>query len=525
MRHSRSPTLLLTLILCITAARAGGVTLHVDPKGPLDTIQAAIDSAQSGDTLLLAPTTFAENPLVRDKDLTIRSAAGDRAVLDAAPFAGGGNAGNGLRVVRSFVRLESIIIRNATPAPTGAAILLFTGQVQMRHCRLENNWLGAFAADIAVPGQFDIEDCEIVGSDLGLQGRRFTRVVRTRFEGNRRALGALGEVELIDLEVVGNGIGNEGFGVVLGESWGRLEGLRIHDNRGWIPGLWMERGPYEVSDCIVENNASLSSPFRLGGPAGIAFVRVSDATLRGCVSRNNRASGSVDGVGGLYIDRSSARISGCRIENNRSEVDGGGIRVERGSIVELLGCTVVGNESARDGGGLYAHNSSVRLDSVVVAGNESSTVGGGIAAQFGATLTVQASTVASNAAPTTGGIFLLEAGAVLERSIVAFNEGGPTLLCAGTLAVSCTDVYGNTDDEFCGSDLGGNVSVDPQFCDLDPIRRSFDLRLRRGSPIATVDGCGGLGAFPVACDPTSARSITWSRLKRLYRPPTSGRRE
>ncbi|UCE02672.1 MAG: right-handed parallel beta-helix repeat-containing protein [Candidatus Latescibacterota bacterium] len=525
MHRFRLPTLLLTLPLCFMAARARGETLHVDPSGPLDTIQAAIDSAQSGDTLLLAPAIFSENPLVRDKDLTIRSAAGSRAVLDAAPLAGGGNAGNGLRVVRSFVRLESIVIRNATPAPTGAAILLFTGQVQMRHCRLENNWLGAFAADIAVPGQFDIEECEIVGSDLGLQGRRFTRVVRTRFEGNRRALGALGEVELIDVEVVGNGVGNEGFGVVLGESWGRLEGLRIHDNRGWIPGLWMERGPFEVSDCIVENNTSLASPFRLGGPAGIAFVRVSDATLRGCVSRSNRASGAVDGVGGLYIDRSRVRVDGCRIENNQSEVDGGGIRVHRGSNVELVGCSVVGNRSDGDGGGLYVHNASVRLDSVVVAGNESSKVGGGIAAQFGATLTIQRSTMASNVAPTTGGIFLLEAGALLESSIVAFNEGGPTLLCAGTLALSCTDIYGNTDDELCGSDLGGNVSVDPQFCDLDPDRESFDLRLRRGSPVATLDGCGGLGALSVACEPVSAQPITWSRLKRLYRPPTSVRRD
>jgi hypothetical protein len=81
----------------------------------------------------------------------------------------------------------------------------------------------------------------------------------------------------------------------------------------------------------------------------------------------------------------------------------------------------------------------------------------------------------------------------------------------------CTDVFGNTDADPCGRDLGGNVSVDPGFCNFDPARELYDVRLRDDSALLTVPGCGGIGARPVGCAATGVRQATWSQVKELFR--------
>ncbi len=53
----------------------------------------------------------------------------------------------------------------------------------------------------------------------------------------------------------------------------------------------------------------------------------------------------------------------------------------------------------------------------------------------------------------------------IERTIVAFHDGGDAFLCADSqVTFRCCNVFGNRGSEICDDDLGGNFSADPLFC-------------------------------------------------------------
>src|SRR5262245_44981216 len=247
-----------TVCFVLVAQPSWAATLRVDPEGEYATIQAAIDSAAAGDTLLLSAVVFAENPLIVDKDLTLRAEPGGKATVDGALGPGvAGDGGNVLRTVRSLVRLEDLVLRNGVPRPTGSALMIFGGGVELRRCRVENSVFGVLSVDQVDPGSVDLEDCEIVGNGLGVQGRLHTRVVRTRIEGNGEGMRAVGVVDFTDLSVVGNGRpGESSAALVLGNASGTLERVLVRDNwsSGGPAGLWLRIGPFRVTDCVVENN-------------------------------------------------------------------------------------------------------------------------------------------------------------------------------------------------------------------------------------------------------------------------------
>ena len=62
---------------------------------------------------------------------------------------------------------------------------------------------------------------------------------------------------------------------------------------------------------------------------------------------------------------------------------------------------------------------------------------------------------------------------------------------------SCNDIWGNEGgDDWTGADLGGNISLDPLFCD----QTSEDFRLQADSPCWPGADCGLIGAIDADCD-------------------------
>ena len=496
------------------AFRAHGAEIYVDPLGSLRTLTAAIDSAAAGDTLVLAHDTYFENPLIRDKDLLIRSAAGGRAILDGGPGAGGGDAGSVIRAVRSFVTLENVVIQNGKPLPVGAGVMLFGGHLTLRNVRLEGNSYGVLSVqDGSVPGTMDVADCEIIGNGFGIDGLVSTRIVRSRFEGNDFALRLQGAVRLIDVQIVNNGgalIAQTG-GAILTAAFGRLERVVVRGNRSafQFAGLRLKRGPFEVIDCDISDNVSD------GGPGGLACVGV-EAVLTNVTITNNRSRGPAQAVGGLLVDnRSDVAAFNCTIEGNSSEERGGGVSVQRESTARFQNCRILGNATLQKGGGVYVLQSVAQLEATVVAGNRA-VGGGGVSVESGE-LNLISCTVVGNVANGGGGVLYNQGTGRIERSIVAFNAGTPGMFCGGgQVTTACTNVFGNGLDGICGSDLGGNRSVDPGFCEFDPQRASFDVRLQENSPMIDPAGCGLIGALGPGCGPTGVRAISWGDLKGLY---------
>jgi hypothetical protein len=416
-----------------------------------------------------------------------------------------------MRGVRSTLVIEDIVLRDAKP-PTAAGVMLFSGHLVLRRCRIERCKLGVVAAtDRAL---LELEDCSVVDNEIGIQGSGWTRLVRTRIEGNDLGLTAVGEVQLIDVEATGNGVGStadQTGAILLPDAYGFLERVTVRGNasQGVQAGIWMGRGQYTLVDCVVEDNVSTV------GPSGMAFDAVRSTTLTNCTIRGNRSRGRFLSTAGLMLFRASVEAIDCTIENNDGEESGGGVCVMQGSGLRLLRTRILGNTSARQGGGLYVNESFAELTEVVIAGNVA-TVGGAVYTQNqGRVLFVQ-STLAANRANIGAGLFLVGGTSSFLRSIIAFHAGTLPLYCEGPGAIyECTDLFGNSNDALCGTDAGGNVSVDPLFCDLDPGAGRFDIRLSTSSPVA-AGACGRLGAGEAACRTTAATPVSWSEMKRRY---------
>ena len=62
----------------VLAGAASGDVINVGPGG---SIQAAVDAAQDGDEIVVAPGTYFENIMVEGKDITLRSSGGSEATI------------------------------------------------------------------------------------------------------------------------------------------------------------------------------------------------------------------------------------------------------------------------------------------------------------------------------------------------------------------------------------------------------------------------------------------------------------
>jgi hypothetical protein len=116
-------------------------------------------------------------------------------------------------------------------------------------------------------------------------------------------------------------------------------------------------------------------------------------------------------------------------------------------------------------------------------------------------------------------VLLEQSDVDVDRTIVAFNGNAAFTCILSDVTVRCSDVYGNTGgDDLCGTDLGGNFSLDPLFCDPE----NGDYTLDGCSPCLPGNhphgfDCGLIGALGQGCGATATEETSWGRIKSLYR--------
>jgi hypothetical protein len=284
-------------------------------------------------------------------------------------------------------------------------------------------------------------------------------------------------------------------------------------------------------DGLTIRNGLVAGQNESGG--GIRCVGVT-LTVRNCV-----VSQCVAGYqgGGIYASGSAIVIDACRVTNCSSSFDGGGIYAVNTRSV-ITDSEIVDNEAGAFSGGIMAHGPEVQILRSVVSGNVAlwGATGGigcmspafvirdcvitrnacydfGLAGGLGidsSSGVIEGCTVAENYGyPPPGGIALSFSNVEIKTTIVALNDGPAFSLCYGSnVSEECCDVFGNSQGSvFCGDDLGGNFSDDPQFCDA----ANGDYTLDGQSPCLPgnhPDGvdCGLIGARDAGCgtSPTGA---------------------
>ena len=176
----------LLLFHALWAVPDDGRTLRVGNDGAYASVGAALEGAEPGDTILVAPGVYAEPTLVIDKAITLRGQPG--AILD-------GEGERGLIEIRAdSVTVSGLTLRNTGISFTDdrAAILV----ERVRHCRIADNRIerAFFGIYLANSG-----NCRVARNVLLSSGERESRsgngihlwyskdidIVGNRIEGHR----------------------------------------------------------------------------------------------------------------------------------------------------------------------------------------------------------------------------------------------------------------------------------------------------------------------------------------------------
>ena len=299
--------------------------ISVDNDGPADfkNIQAAINAAVDGDTIVVSPGTYTGDGN-RDIDfvgkaVTVRSQNGpENCIIDCQASQADPHRGfrfssyetpesivDGFMIVNGYAPIESV---RGYDYEVGGAIFCHWSSPTIRNCIISNN-----DADYWGGGGIYCTYGSLIISD-------------TIFEDNG---------------------GHHGGGILCDYSDILIDGCIFNGNRAYSGGGIYIR--YNCSATIV--NSEITGNNRTG-----INCYESKLTFDRCVIANNRGGGG----GGVWASKSDVNFMNCLIAENYSTYYGGGIEFvgdwREEHTLTMTNCTVVGNGSGQKGGGVLATN-------------------------------------------------------------------------------------------------------------------------------------------------------------------------
>jgi len=282
------------------------------------TVQSAVDSARSGDTIKIGAGTYFENVLIDQKSLILVGAGEDKTTIDGrfrAPVFTMGIQGEGEDLARS-VTLNGMTITHGR-GTIGGGIHVISERLEIQYCIVASN--------VATES----------GGGIGFQTDLSATITHTVITHNRAPIGggikadSETRVLITDSTVARNTADVQGGGLEMGEA-----------------------ASATIKDSTFSDNASR------GGGGGIFFGSgVPDAvlTLTNSVIVENTA---VTDGGGIY---DAGRLLGDHtvIARNTAGRGGGGIRAVDGfhPLLRLNDVFVIQNTAGRKGGGILSDQS------------------------------------------------------------------------------------------------------------------------------------------------------------------------
>jgi hypothetical protein len=243
-----------------------------------------------------------------------------------------------------------------------------------------------------------------------------------------------------------------------------------------------------------------------------------DTGLYACVIRHCAADVPNSRGGGLRIGGEGS-VTNCVIEDNVSQLDGGGAWLQTFSG-SFTGCAVAGNTSTLSGGGgLYINISSPAVVSGNVVYGNSASAGRGAGVDIWA-YESPGCTFTNNTIVANDGIGFWAGDPESEdmavvNCIIAFNDGPATALDPtrpADITFECVCSFANAG----GDTLFGTTTTclyeDPLFCNVE----LADYSLSLGSPCSPSGSCGLVGAMSIKCSQSPVAPTSWGRLKAIF---------
>ena len=437
-------TVLATLLgLGPHAGNAAYIVVYPSGSGLYPTIQAAVDAAAVGDTVLAMPGTYL----------------------------GEGNRGINFRG-KNLVLLSK----------AGAALTIIDCESQDRGF----SFLSGETADASVQG-FTV----IHGTDIGggvwceNASPQLRNLVIEECSSDSRGGGIRVSYAspLLDGVTVRNCTAAiEGGGMTFYASQSILRNARLEYNHAGTSGGGIVIGSY----CSVTIDSVLFEGNSVGWTGGAIYAHGDDGAAR--ITNCRFVGNSAHDGGGIYSTGDTLLVDACRFEGNFAEEDGGGVSLHYSAdVVSIANSVFVGNE-AHWGGGFHCNTSAyATLSNLTMVGNIATAYGAAISigGDSGAGADISDCLVAFNG-PTVGISVHDWSLSSIRCSNVYGNEGGNYMWPGG-------DPTG----------MDGNISENPMFCDLP----GGELTLDAASPcLPGNNACGVLmGAMGQGCSLTAVQ--------------------
>jgi parallel beta-helix repeat protein len=336
-------------------------------------IQAAIDAATDGQTVIVCPGIYYENIELNNRSITLQSTdPSDSAVVSSTIV-----DGSGIGEVVTFLggdtsTLEGFTIQNGK-ANSGAGIYVFSSTPLIRYNNIQTN-TADYGGGIALWNNSQatithniVRDNTGIGSGGGFYvNNGFPSITHNTIEDNTSGFygGGIYLYEYCDSTISNN----------------TISGNQASDNGGGIS-IHHHSNPYIGSNTTIGNTATNE-----GG--GIHMSHYCEPTLNLNNISNNSTIGTSGYVGGVYVENSSApTISQNTIESNLAKY-GCGIDIYENNSnptydpCELSKNTIEANNntSTSMGGGIFILNSSNITISAEnsISNNTATSAGGGM---------------------------------------------------------------------------------------------------------------------------------------------------
>ena len=339
------------------------------------TIQAALDAAFDGDTVIVADGTYKgagnKNLDFRGKVITVISENGpDKTIIDCEEdgrgfyfhngeghdsvvsgftimngqaFGGGGifcdaasptitnciiqsnsagsGRGGGIYCKSSSPIITNCTIRDNNATGGGGGINCFDSSPEIKNCTISGNGGGGLSI-FGVTASPEITNCNISdNSDIG---------------GNAGGIYCRYGSPIINNCTINKNVGRTAGGIVFDQASGTVTNCSINENEGGGINCWSSSPT--ISACIIQGNSAFGS----GDGAGITCTYSSAPIIQNCLISKN-SSGENGRGGGVYSSGSSPTIINCTIAENSAGTDGGGVYSYGSSSLNISNSIVSGN--------------------------------------------------------------------------------------------------------------------------------------------------------------------------------------
>jgi len=314
---------------------ATSAALIVEQDGAGDvfsSIQAAIKSAVSGNTIIVRPGTYFESIDFGGKSLTIQSMDPTDPQMVANTIIDGDTKRTAVRF-RNFEDADAILdgftIRNGNAnSGNGGGIEIDQSSPTIRNCTLINNVALVGGAIDIIDGDPRIENCTFQNNTASVGGAI-------------RASGSF--VELSDCVFTSNTASDTGGAMACRDSGFPLLVRCVFTNNnatnsGGAIAILSSAVPFVVN-CEFISNSSL-----LGGAVSCENVG-SDADFANCIFRANSATDTGGRGGAFYVNEATLILGNCTLVGNTADTSGGAMEIEGSSDTPLILNSILWNNS------------------------------------------------------------------------------------------------------------------------------------------------------------------------------------